>query len=326
MNNHLKTRRWTMVIALVIAAIFLYLSFRDVDWNAMWKTIQTGRYEVLILVLFLFSLNQFLRGLRWRVLLTDEKNIPVLTVFWANNMGYFGNNFLPARAGELIRAAAVGNAAEIGTSYSLATALVERVMDAAILVLISLWAIYSLNNLPDVLIKATGSMGLLGLCALVGLFFAPHLERQIMWLVNQIPLAEKTGSLIKNFLSRFILGMHTLQKPGKLFTFLAYSAVIWTMDAVLAVLVGAAFNISIPIQTAFIIIATLGLSSAIPSTPGYVGVYQFAAVAVMTPFGYRLSDILVFILAYQALGYVGLGIWGGLGFWQLGRGKIKIPA
>ena len=287
----------------------------------MWKTALTGRLDILTGVFVLFSLNQFIRGLRWRVLLTGEKNIPVLTVFWANNMGYFGNNFLPARAGELVRAAAVGGAAGIGASYALATALVERVMDAAILVLISLLAITSLGNLPSALVNATTTMAVLSLVGLIGLFFAPHLKKQIEWGVGKVIVFKKIRELVLTFLERFLLGMRTLQLPGKLVQFLAYSLVIWTLDTVIAIGVGAAFNISIPFSTAIIIIAALGLSSAIPSTPGYIGVYQFAAVAVMTPFGYQLADILVFIIAYQMIGYLGLGIWGGIGFWRLRWGK-----
>jgi uncharacterized protein (TIRG00374 family) len=238
-------------------------------------------------------------------------------------MGYFGNNFLPARAGELIRAAAIGQAAGIGASYSLATAVTERVMDAAILVIISLLAIISYGNLPTVLVNATSSMAVLSLVGLVGLFFTPHLKKQIEWMIEKIIIYKKLKELALNFLERFLLGMSSLQLPGKLLQFSGYSLLIWTLDAVIAIWVGAAFNITLSFPMSIIVIAALGLSSAIPSTPGYIGVYQFVAKAVMTPFGFLPSDILVFILAYQALGYVGLGIWGGLGFWQLGWRELN---
>ena len=194
-------------------------------------------------------------------------------------------------------------------------------MDAAILVLISLLAITSLGNLPSALVNATTTMAVLSLVGLIGLFFAPHLKKQIEWGVGKVIVFKKIRELVLTFLERILLGMRTLQLPGKLVQFLAYSLVIWTLDTVIAIGVGAAFNISIPFSTAIIIIAALGLSSAIPSTPGYIGVYQFAAVAVMTPFGYQLADILVFIIAYQMIGYLGLGIWGGIGFWRLRWGK-----
>jgi glycosyltransferase 2 family protein len=73
--------------------------------------------------------------------------------------------------------------------------------------------------------------------------------------------------------------------------------------------------LSLPAGLLFI--AALGLSSAIPSTPGYVGVYQFIAVAVLTPLGFSRNQALTYILAIQAISYVMCLGWGALGLWQL---------
>jgi hypothetical protein len=69
--------------------------------------------------------------------LNAEGTVSVPTVFWATTAGYFGNNFLPARAGELVRTFMISSASGLESSYVLATALSERVADAVALVVIS---------------------------------------------------------------------------------------------------------------------------------------------------------------------------------------------
>jgi len=79
-----------------------------------------------------------------------------------------------------------------------------------------------------------------------------------------------------------------------------------------------AFELSLNPAQAFILLAALGISSAIPSTPGYVGVYQFVAVAVLTPFGFSNSQAIAYILAFQANQYLGITIYGLIGLLSLG--------
>src|ERR1039457_5477273 len=47
----------------------------------------------------------------------------------------------------------------------------------------------------------------------------------------------------------------------------------------------------------------MGLGSALPSTPGYVGIYQFVTVGILTPFGVRHDDALAYSFVSQALNY-----------------------
>ena len=70
------------------------------------------------------------------------------------------------------------------------------------------------------------------------------------------------------------------------------------------VVVANAVGVSISLPVALLLVAALGLGSALPSTPGYVGVYQFVAVSILTPFGVRRNDVIAYILLFQAINYV----------------------
>jgi len=70
---------------------------------------------------------------------------------------------------------------------------------------------------------------------------------------------------------------------------------------------------------ALLLIAGMGLGSALPSTPGYVGIYQFVAVTVLVPFGFSRSDALAYSLVLQAFGYVWITFWGLIGLWRYNR-------
>ena len=83
-----------------------------------------------------------------------------------------------------------------------------------------------------------------------------------------------------------------------------------------------ALNLAIPFATAFLLLAGLGLGSALPSTPGYVGIYQFVAVTVLTPFGFSRDSALALILVQQVMGYAVVLAFGLTGLYRL-RGWSK---
>ena len=71
-----------------------------------------------------------------------------------------------------------------------------------------------------------------------------------------------------------------------------------------------ALGLKIPLPVALLLLSALGLGSALPSTPGYVGIYQFVAVTVLTPFGFTRDAALAYILVAQASGYFVVAILG----------------
>ena len=73
------------------------------------------------------------------------------------------------------------------------------------------------------------------------------------------------------------------------------------------------FNIQLSLVLTMALIAFLGLSSAIPSTPGYIGVYQFVAVMLLTKYGYSQGSVVAYITAIQFITIIQVFFWGGIG-------------
>lgn len=316
-------RRWVVIIGLVLAVVFLYLAFRGVNWNEMVTIVQQANPAYLGVAVMIYVVSCFTRGARWRVLLTAEKKIPTLTVFWSLMIGYLANNFLPARAGEVIRAVVVGQHGGVSKSFSLATALTERIVDAVILVVVSVVSLLLMQTVvPPDLLPALRVMAIAAGIGGLGVLVAPHMGGVIFNIISRLPLPEGLKAKISAMMENFLLGTGSLQNWGRMGGFMLLSAVIWGLDAVTMMQLGNAFQMDLSAPLALVLLAALGLSSALPSTPGYVGVYQFVAVAVLTPFGFLKPQVLVFIIAFQLMAYIMIGLMGLLGLWQLNKSLV----
>jgi len=325
--GHARRARLSRLIALaavlLLGGVLLVLAVRGVSWSAMGATIQHGQPLYLALAFATLSVSFCLRGLRWSVLLNAEKPVTPLTGIWGIAVGYLGNFFLPARAGELIRSAMIARATALSTSYVLATALTERIVDAVALVLISLLTLTAVASMPGWLLAASKVTAVVGLGGLVVLFLAPRYERVLSGLLTRLPLPSTVRARLVSLLAQFLLGMRALQEARRALSFASLTAVVWLIDSVVAIEVATAFHLALAVPQALLLLAALGLASAVPSTPGFVGVYQFVAATVLTPFGFSRSQALVFIIALQAVNYAVVIVWGGTGFWRLSAAAAR---
>jgi uncharacterized protein (TIRG00374 family) len=284
-----------------------------------------GQIDILALAFLTFTCSYFLRGLRWRLLLSGEKLIAPLTTFWAIVVGYLGNNFLPARAGELIRSGLLARKTGLSMSFVLATALVERLLDAVALVLISSAAIATLPSIPSWLVGATHVLAVLAVLALAFFIVVPRLEKLIQAMLARIVKSDTLRTRLSGLLRQFLLGLRAFQHPVRGAGFVGLTAIIWLADSTAMVLTAHAFDLSLGLAQALVLIAALGLASSAPSTPGYVGIFQFVAVTVLAPFGFSRDDALAFILAAQAVIYLVSIVWGLLGLWALRSANAPVP-
>ena len=302
--------------ALALAGLLLYFSLRGVDWRRVAAVLQGAKPALVGAALGAILTALALRSLRWRVLLSAEAEVSRSDVFWATAAGYLGNNVLPARAGELVRTVMIARHTGLTKTYVLTTALSERLVDAIALVAISAAALLVLPTQPGWLAEAARPLGIGALAGITALALAPLFESFWQRALTRAPLPAALRRLAEHALKHGLQGLRSFHDRRRLIVFLAYTAAIWMLDGVITVVGARAIGVEISLPLAFLLIAGLGLGSALPSTPGYVGIYQFVAVSVLTPFGIDRSDAVAYILLFQALNCAVFAVCGSLGLWK----------
>lgn len=304
---------WYWIVSAGLAILLLAQALRGVSWSEMADTALHSRMDLLALVFVLTSVNLFFRGIRWGILLSGEKRIQPMTMFWATADGYLGNALLPARAGELIRSAIVGIKTGIGTSFVFATAITERIVDAVVLVLIGMILIPTLPGFPVWVPTALRIMAVIGFIGLIIIFILPFIESFIRKIFFILPIPETWKENLSEILSRFVLGTRAFVNPLRAAGFLCLTPIVWLLDGYITVELAKAMSLSLTLPQALLLMVGLGLASALPATPGYVGIYQFVATTMLPVFGMTKSEALTFILFYQGLGVLVYLIWGLIG-------------
>jgi len=299
-----KRRFWSWILAVPLAGFLLYWSLRGVDWKTVWSTIAGAHWKFLVASALFTCLSLFMRSLRWRILLNAEEKLSIGTVFCATMAGYMGNAFLPARAGELVRTMVVSGRSSLTKTYVLTTALSERLMDAVALVLWASLILLGVNPKPGWMSGVARTMAVAAAVGAVAIAVLPHTGGLCQNVLRRLPLPIALRDRLIGLADQVLLGMRAFHNTGRFLGFAAMTLLIWVSDALGTMIAGRALDLSLSFSMAMLLITGLGLSSALPSTPGYVGIYQFVAVTILVPMGVAKSAALAFILVVQAYGYV----------------------
>jgi uncharacterized membrane protein YbhN (UPF0104 family) len=296
-------RWWSWALAGIIAAVLLFYTVRGVDWRQVVKTLAGARWEFLAGACITISCALLLRALRWRIPLSAEARLDFPLVFRATMAGYLANNFLPARAGEVIRSLVISRRSTLSTSYVLTTALSERLIDAVTLVLWSSLILTGSGAAPPWMKDMSRTIAVMAAAGGLAIAILPHAETLCRAILLRLPVPETLRGALLRLTTQVLLGLRAFHHVGRFLGFGALTAVIWTMDALTSMMVGRSLGLPVTFPIAMLLVAGLGLGSALPSTPGYIGIYQFVGVSVLTPFGMGRDGALAYVLMLQALGY-----------------------
>jgi uncharacterized protein (TIRG00374 family) len=308
----LRSRALYLGIGAMLAAVLLYYSLRGIDWSQVWITLSHAEPKYILLWLVIVTGSLFLRALRWRVLLSAGGDVHFSTAFWATSAGYFGNNFLPARAGELVRTLMISARTGMSKSFVLTTALSERIFDAITLVGIASVVLLTLPEKPGWFSHASTPFSIIGLGGVLAIILLPRFEPLWAAILRKLPLPAALTEKLIGIMEQVLVGIRAFHDWRRLGIFLMFTGVIWFCDSVTAVIGMYALGMTISIPVAFLLITGLALGSALPSTPGYVGMYQFVAVSVLVPFGFSKSAAIAYIVLFQILQFATTAFWGTL--------------
>lgn len=316
-----------LVLALAVSVAGLYFALRRIEWGALGAELSTMQWFYIVPAAVASLSAMALRSLRWHLVLVREKKFAFAHTFWASAMGYLGNNVLPARAGELIRSVAIALATGIRKSLVLATALTERVLDAGILLTLAFAMVQFTGVLPQSL-ERLWSVVLPLVVGFVALAFAaPLLQSFWFMLLRLLPLPEALRGKLRHLLEGLLDGLRMFHHARLLLSFLVLSFIIWIIDAGVFIALALVFESTLRLPQAIVFAAALGFASSIPSTPGFVGVYQAVAVVVLPVFAIPTSKAFLLVTLFQVMFLAITAILGGYGWFvmqrRIGEARLK---
>ncbi|HEY7861038.1 MAG TPA: lysylphosphatidylglycerol synthase transmembrane domain-containing protein, partial [Gemmatimonadaceae bacterium] len=181
MQRHLRS-----LIGAVVGVAFLAWALHGISFAEIWAHIRNANPWYLLGASVAGTLIFPLRAPRWRIILSPvAEKLPFGMLWRAIAIGMMGNNVLPARAGELVRAFALSRETKrVPFSAAFASLAVDRIFDATVVLL--LMAVATLDPSLPVgrtfggysIAKIIGGGAALALVAIAGLylivFFTEH--------------------------------------------------------------------------------------------------------------------------------------------------------
>lgn len=344
-----KARFW---IGIVISIVALAFAFRQVDFGAVWQALAAANYWLLAASLVPLVVFLVLRAFRWRLLFYPKRGLRVGNLFAVINIGYLLSNIFPARLGDVARAYLIGDTEDVSRASAFSTVVAERVMDA-LCAAAGFFLVLPFAPLPDWMIRAGWIVGAVALAAvsvfvvlvrrrewtlrlleriLQGLhwpecetmtaFWGRLARRTRLGFVARLPwigrkdLIEMAGSLIEG-----LSGITTLRMGPPL---LLWSALIWAVISFFYWLILLAFDPTQPFVAGLAVASVTALGMTIPSSPGYIGVFEALTRETMVLFGMAPVAALSYGLVAHAIVYFVYTILGLLSMVQQNLSYAKI--
>jgi uncharacterized protein (TIRG00374 family) len=311
-------------LGLACSVIFLFLVFRNIQWMELAAVLGTVNWTILFLAGTLYALSLAVRSLCWQTLLAPLGPVTAGEAFVYANIGYMANNLLPLRAGELIRAAFLAEKRCISKSAVLATIVLERLLDLLLLGALTLILMLTMP-IPGTVKRSILVTGIIGCLGIVGVWVAAGRswtnlseERLPHWLPRRAVLV--AVSLGRSF-GKGLSAVRSVKQAGLAGV---YSLLAWMLVCGSIYLMMLASQLRLPWHAALLVMVVVNLGSAIPSSPGSIGVVHFLAVMALSPWMVNREVAVGFSIVLHAVSVLVTVVLGGACLWKEKIGIVRV--
>ena len=284
-----------LAVGLPVSAFFLWLAVRRADLDLVWATLRHANVGPIVLAVAAMGGVYLIQAERWRRI--AQVPLGLGRFFELVLCGIGCNNVLPGRLGDLLRARWLGVDARIPGGRALATVVLDRGSDLVGLVVVLLVTLPFVA--PAAWLGRIVAGSVIGVAALLLGLFAARLYSRTR---DRDRHAER--GVLRRVARDVVDGLAEPLGRRRLAVVLALSLAAWGMWAVGALFVGRAVGIEMTLLEALFVAAVINLGVAIPSSPGFVGTYQWLAIAALGLFDVPREGALAFAILLQAVWYV----------------------
>jgi uncharacterized protein (TIRG00374 family) len=320
-----------VLLGVPLSLVFLYLAVRGLQPDEVADTLARAEPVRVGLAVVLMSVIYSLQAARWRWIARRAGELPWRVFLRFVVCSVAVNNVVPGRPGELLRGFWLGRALRIPQSRAFSTVVADRSSD--VLFLVAAFAVaFPFVPHPSWLRHVFVAAMVLGGIVVAVLAIS-------RWHVGSAGLPVRIASrrFRRSWLGRQVSGLlrgagATVNRRDALMLLLLTS-IGWACWALAAWLVASALGIGVsPLELVFLT-TVINLGAAIPSSPGFVGTFQWLCVSGMALFGVGQADALAFSIVMQAVWYVPTTVVGlallthtGVTAWSPSQASADLPS
>ena len=319
---------WKSALGIALSVVLLVWTLREESPAEIWRVITESNIPLLLLAAVVATCIFPLRAIRWRIILQPTApDLPIGPLWRSVAIGMMVNNVYPARLGEIARAYALTRETNrVNLTASVASLAVDRVFDALTLMLLLVSAMLSPNFPSDVtiggrpaqrgaMIFATGAVGLFVILYLI-VFFPQRLVALYASVAGRISskLASRGSEIIRSFSE----GLGVLRSPKRFAAVFLWALAHWLVNGVAFWLAFKAVGIDVPFSAANFLQGIIAIGVALPSSPGFFGFFEAAAVVGLNVYGVARGPAISWAIGFHILSFIPITLFGLYYFARLG--------
>jgi glycosyltransferase 2 family protein len=280
-----------LLVGLTVTVFCEWLAFRKVPYTEITHIISGGNYYWLIPAVIAQLLAISMRSQRWVVLL-DRKNELEASV-WSQGIGYLFTNLFPFRLGEVARVLVMSERCKMPVVQVAGTAIVERLLDVGTMIF-ALVLVLSWMNVPSAIIKSGQIFGVFVLVGILIIILLARFKETSFALINRIctvfPVLPNATILAR--WAELMEGLTPLLRGVVALQVVILSLLSWLFSGIVFFCAIRTFqSVGLFLEAIFMMIS-LSLALIVPSSPGFIGVFQFVGQRLWSsPLGRNIHSV-----------------------------------
>jgi glycosyltransferase 2 family protein len=312
------------VVSLALAGLIFYALLRHFDLRQTTEAVRQAHANLLMLGGSLTVIACLLRGARWRIW---ERSLSYWNSLRLILIGFMGNNVLPARLGEILRAhcAAAKTCESRGRTSAVASIAAERILDGFVLGVFGLAAISVVpleHRLQWILLLPSVFFAVLT-AALVFTFRHHEWVRSLAFAANQA-FPGRITAFARDKAAGLLDGLLPLGTVPRMVGAIATTVVIWSVEIGACYLFGQAVWSGMSLRAGLLFLVVVNFASVVPLTMGGIGTIEAAGPLFLISSGVFAPLALAMVLLWHGWQYFFTTISGGILYLTGGFHRIPV--
>jgi glycosyltransferase 2 family protein len=289
-----------VAVGMLISLLFLYLAFKDISWHDLKDGVSQMQPIYLLPCAGIMLLIQFIRALRFGLILSPFCPLPVRDLWDLLNIWAGATMVMPARLGELVRPYLLRRC---GASFSsgIGAVMVERFFDLSGLLLLLGVVLWTTPQAPRTFVILGQALLMVLVVGYVIVWLILTRRESFKWTVEKLTfwLPTRAGVFIQGIALRLTDGFGIMVSVKQVLVIGFYSVCIWILFSCLTYLFLLAFSVKAPFLVAVTIHVFICFGVALPSAPGFIGTFHAAGRYALALFGVKALVAISFATVYH---------------------------